>query len=120
MRSVGVAAFTTTFILFLAISTMAQQAYKLPDVRSLKHLTTQNADRARDIPGKETTMDFYDAGNGQVITVYSYLGRKFAFSTHSNSDIQNTYRTFIDMEGRGLFQEINRGTQWEIPTWVRR
>lgn len=120
MRSVGVAAAAAAFILFVASWGSAQQAYKLPDVRSLKHLTTQHTDKARDIPGKESTMDFYDAGNGQIITVYSYLGRKFAFSTHSNSNMQGTYRVFLDMEGRGLFQEINRGASWEVPGWVRR
>ena len=120
MRFIGVAAMTVMVVLLLTISGVAQQVYKLPDIRSLKHLTTQHADRARDIPGKESTMDFYDASNGQVITVYSYFGRKYAFSTHSNSDMQGTYRVFIDQDGRGLYQEINRGMQWEMPGWVKR
>jgi hypothetical protein len=99
--------------------TWAQQKYLLPDFRSLKHLTTAKSEHASDIPGKETTMDFYSAPNGQVITIYSYKGRNVAFSTHSNSDVQNTYRIFMDLTGDGSFQEINKSLQWELPAWAR-
>ena len=32
----------------------AQQVYRLPDLKSFKHLTTSSSDHAPDIPGKET------------------------------------------------------------------
>jgi hypothetical protein len=92
----------------------------LPDIRSLKQLTTRKSDRAADIPGKETTMDFYSAPSGQIITVYSFQGRDVAFTTHHNRDYQGTFRLFMDMNGDGLFQEINRATKWQIPAWARR
>lgn len=95
-----------------------QSYYQLPDVRSLKHLTTNSSDHAPDIPGKETQMDSYSGPGGQVVTVYSYRGRPVAFSTHSNSDIQKTYRIFLDPTGEGRFVEINRGP-WQIPAWAR-
>jgi hypothetical protein len=96
------------------------QKYRLPDLKSLKRLTTSSSDHAPDIPGKETTMDFYSAPSGDMITVYSYSGRSVAFSTYKNSDMQNTYRIFMDLTGDGWFQEINRGAQWQLPAWVRR
>ena len=111
------------FVLCLIISSplfaRAQQKYILPDIRSLKHLTTSKSDHAPDIPGKETTMNFYSAPNGQLISIYSYKGRNVAFSTHSNSDFQNTYRIFMDLTGEGLFQEINKSHPWQLPVWVR-
>ena len=112
-------------IAFLSLPTLssAQQApqkYRLPDLRSLKHLTTSRSNHTPDIPGKETTMDFYSAPNGDMITVYSYNGRSVAFSTHNNSDMQKTYRIFMDLTGDGWFQEINKGVQWQLPAWARR
>lgn len=107
------------FIICLPFHLRAQQKYVLPDVRSLKHLTTSQSDHAADIPGKETTMDFYSAPNGQLITIYSFRARNVVFSTHSNSDIQNTYRIFMDLTGDGLFQEIDKSVQWQLPAWVR-
>jgi uncharacterized protein Usg len=108
-------------ILFVILSSLAtaQQFYRLPDLRSFKHLTTRSSDHAPDIPGAETTMDFYTAPSGEIYTVYSYRGRNVAFSVHSNSDIQKTYRIFMDMRGDGNFQEINRGAQWHLPAWVK-
>jgi hypothetical protein len=96
-----------------------QQKYQLPDIRSLKHLTTSQSEHAADIPGKETTMDFYSAPNGQVITLYSYRNRPVGFSTHSNSDVQNTYRIFLDLTGEGLYQEVDRSQPWQLPPWVK-
>ncbi len=103
----------------LCLRADAQQSYRLPDLRSLKHLTTGNSDHAADIPGKETTMDFYSAPGGEIYTVYSYKGRTVAFSIHLNTDIQNTYRIFMDQTGNGSFQEINRGVPWSLPAWAR-
>jgi hypothetical protein len=110
-------------LLSLPVLSSAQQApqkYRLPDLRSLKHLTTSSSDHAPDIPGKETAMDFYSAPSGEMVTVYSYRGRTVAFSTYNNSDMQKTYRIFMDLLGDGWFQEINRGVQWQLPAWVRR
>jgi uncharacterized protein Usg len=117
-RSIMVAA---VIILCVALSSLAtaQQFYRLPDLKSFKPLTTSSSDHAPDIPGKETTMDFYTAPSGEIYTVYSYKGRNVAFSVHSNSDIQKTYRIFMDMRGDGNFQEINRGAQWYLPAWAR-
>lgn len=106
-------------LLLMAFPAHTQQKYKLPDIRSLKHITTSQSDHASDIPGKETTMDFYSAPNGQVITIYSYRNRPVAFSTHSNSDVQNTYRLFMDLTGEGLFQEVDRSRPWQLPEWSR-
>jgi len=119
MPKSGLAAAVLGFVLTVVPFADAQQLYRLPDVKTMKRLTTQYSDHASDIPGKETVMDFYSASNGQVITVYSFNGRNVVFSTHSNSDIQNTYRLFMDVEGKGLFQEINRGAPWQIPRWAR-
>lgn len=107
------------FVLVLANMSVAQQLYKLPDVSSMKHVTTRQSDHAADIPGKETIMDYYAGPSGQMITIYSYKGRKVAFSTHSNHDIQGTFRIFIDPAGNGLFQEINKGVPWQLPPWAR-
>lgn len=120
MARIWIAIAVTSIIIFSDLLALAQQAYRLPDVRSLKHLTTRQSDRAPDIPGKETTIDYYSAPSGQIISVYSYQGRDVAFTTHSNSDMQGTYRLFINMNGDGLFQEVNRATQWQIPPWARR
>jgi len=97
----------------------AQQLYRLPDLKSFRHITTGSSNHAPDIPGKQTMMDFYAAPSGEIYTVYSYKGRKVAFSVHSNSDIQKTYRIFTDMKGDGNFQEINRGVQWYLPAWAK-
>ena len=111
----------TAIVLFVTLSSLAtaQQVYRLPDLRSCKHLATRSSDHAPDIPGAETSMDFYTAPSGEVYTIYSYKGRNVAFSAHSNSDIQKTYRIFMDMNGDGNFQEINRGAQWYLPAWVK-
>ena len=110
-----------TLIIFAVapIASTAQQLYKVPDVSSMKHVTTRSSDRAPEIPGKETTIDYYSAPNGQIITIYSYRGRTVAFSVHSNTDVQKTYRLFMDLNGNGLFQEVNRGTQWRLPQWAK-
>jgi hypothetical protein len=107
-----------TWFLLPSVS-MAQQKYRPPDVRTMKHLTTKNSDHAPDIPGNETVMDYYSAPSGDMVTIYSYRGRTVAFSTHNNSDIQKTYRMFMDLTGEGLFQEIQRGIQWQLPAWVK-
>ncbi len=106
-------------LILTALPGYTQQKYKLPDIRSLKHITTSQSDHASDIPGKETTMDFYSATNGQIITIYSYRNRPVAFSTHSNTDVQNTYRLFMDLTGEGLFQEVDRSRSWQLPAWAR-
>jgi hypothetical protein len=100
-------------------SVSAQQRYTMPDVSNLKSLTTQMTDRAPDIPGKETTMTFYSGTNGDIITIYSFRGRNVGFSTHNNSDIQKTYRLFVDFTGERLFQEIPPGSSWTLPAWAR-
>jgi hypothetical protein len=109
----------TIGLLLGTLSAEAQQGYRLPDLRSMKRLTTGSSDHAADIPGKETTMDFYSASGGEVYTVYSYRGRTVAFSVHVNSDVQGTYRVYMDHTGNGVFQEINRGVQWSLPAWAR-
>lgn len=96
----------------------AQQLYQLPDVKSLKHLTTSSSDHAPDVPGKETTMDFYSGTGGTIITVYTFRGRNVAFSTHTNSDVQGSYRVFLDTTGKGLFQDIGK-SPWQLPGWAR-
>lgn len=106
-------------ILFSPWSVHAQQNFTLPDVSKLKLLTTQWSNHASDIPGKQTRMDFYSTPEGQIITVYSYKGRSIAFSVHSNSDVQKSYRLFIDPTGNHLFQETNPAVHWEIPNWAR-
>jgi hypothetical protein len=108
-----------TIILASAMSTAAQQVFGLPDLSTLKHITSRPSEHAKDIPGPETTMDYYSDPSGQIVTIYTFRGRKVAFSIHSNSDIQNSYRVFMDMAGKGAFQEINRGVHWEIPSWAR-
>ncbi|MDQ7785744.1 MAG: hypothetical protein RDU20_22880 [Desulfomonilaceae bacterium] len=120
MPRILMAILALSIFLLSDLSTLAQQSYRLPDIRSLKHLTTRKSDRAPDIPGKETNMDFYSAPSGQIITIYSFQGRDVAFTTHFNKDMQGTYRLFMDMNGDGLFQEVNRGTVWQIPAWARR
>ncbi|MHB8205264.1 MAG: hypothetical protein ACYDHG_16390 [Desulfomonilaceae bacterium] len=106
-------------ILFSQWPVHAQQTVTLPDVSKMKLLTTQWSSHASDIPGKQTRMDFYSTPEGQIITVYSYKNRSIAFSVHSNSDVQKSYRLFIDPTGNHVFQEINPGLHWEIPNWAR-
>lgn len=111
---------TIAIVLFMGQWTVqAQQKFPLPDISKMKSLTTQMSDHAPDIPGKETTMDFYSTPEGQIVTIYSYKGRRVAFSVHSNSDVQKTYRIFIDPTGERMFQEINPGVQWQLPAWAR-
>ncbi len=116
---VSVLSVSTILLFGFCVRADAQQSYRLPDLRSLKHLTTGSSDHAVDIPGKETTMDFYSAPSGEIYTVYSYRGKIVAFSTHLNADIQKTYRIFMDQTGNGSFQEINRGVPWSLPAWAR-
>jgi hypothetical protein len=101
------------------VSSAAQQLYRVPNVSSMKHMTTRSSDRAPEIPGKETSMDYYSTPDGQIVTIYSYRGRNVAFSVHSNSDVKKTYRLFMDLNGKGLFQQVNRGAQWRLPRWAR-
>jgi hypothetical protein len=98
----------------------AQQTFRLPDVNALKHLTTKMSDHAADIPGDETTINYYSAPNGEIISIYSFRGRNVAFSAHSNSDVQGTYKFFMDVKGEGLFQQMNAPADWQLPAWVRR
>lgn len=117
-------ALALSILMLLAIAatfpaSLAQQVYRLPDLRSMKHLTTKSSDRAPEFPGKETTMDFYSGQGGQIFTVYTFRGRTVAFSTHNNSDVQNTYRVYLDMTGGGLFQQIPSGSQWQLPAWAK-
>ncbi len=110
-----------TLVLFFMVPSISwsQQAYRLPDLSSLKHITTRDSEHAQDIPGKETTMDFYSDTNGQVFTIYTFRGRTVAFSSHSNSDPKKTYRVFLDLDGNRLFRQINTG-QWQLPAWAKR
>lgn len=118
MKRLLVAMLTAIMVCASMLFAASQQLYQLPDLRSLKHLTTKNSDHAQDIPGKETTMDYYSGTDGSMITVYSFRGRNVAFSTHSNSDVQGTYRLYMDLTGKGLFQQVNTGA-WQLPAWVR-
>jgi hypothetical protein len=95
------------------------QFFRPPNPSSMKHLTTKQTDRAPDIPGDETTLDYYQAPGGEIVTIYSYRGKKIAYSVHRNDDVQNTYRLFLDQKGSGLFEEGQRGIQWTIPGWAR-
>ncbi len=108
-------AIVAAVIVFAGVSfAAAQQLYQLPDVKSLKHLTTKSSNA----PGRQTTMDYYSDTAGNIITIHSYRGRNVAFSTHSNSDVQGTYRVFLDTTGNGLFQDIGK-SQWQLPAWAR-
>lgn len=108
-----------TLVIFACASVCeAQQMYALPDVKSMKHLTSKTAKRGGD-QGGATVMDFYTAQDGSIVTIYTYRGRPVVFSTHRNEDLQKTYRVFMDQTGAGGFQEIPRGTQWTIPAWAR-
>lgn len=107
-----------TLTLHITCPAYSQQAVKLPDLSNMKHITTRDSDHATDIPGKETAMDFYSGGDGLVYTVYTYRGHTVAFSAHSNSDPQKTYRVYMDMNGDGIFQPI-AGGPWQIPAWAR-
>jgi len=117
-KAPAVAALILVF-LTLPLFAEAQQKYRPPDVKAMKHITTKNSDHAPDIPGNETTMDYYSSPNGDVVTIYSYRARTVAFSTHSSKDIQGSYRIFMDLTGEGFFQEINRGVPWQLPAWAR-
>ncbi len=119
MSRISIVSASAILLFALCLPADAQQTYRLPDLRTLKHLTTGSSDHAADITGKETTMDFYSASGGEIYTVYSYRGKIVAFSTHLNTDIQNTYHIFMDHTGSGNFQEINRGVPWSIPGWAR-
>jgi hypothetical protein len=120
MLKLFVSVFAGAVVFFSGLPIYSQQGgYRLPDTRSLKHLTTKQTEHARDIPGKETTTDYYSSPNGTVVTVYTYMGKPVAFSTHSNTDYQGTYRLFMDLAGTGTFQAISRTPAWELPAWVR-
>ncbi len=108
-------------VLVAVTVSLGQQFYHLPDLRSMKRLSaSKQVDRAPDIPGNETNMDYYAGADGMIVTVYSYRGNKAAFSIHNNSDIQKTYRLFIDNMGNGLFQEISPTIKWTLPDWAKR
>jgi hypothetical protein len=115
----GVALVALLAFFLLPSLSEAQQRFRPPDTRSMKHITTKNSDHAPDIPGNETVMDYYSGSGGEMVTVYSYRGRTVAFSSYNNSDVQNSFRIFLDMTGEGLFQEINRGIQWQLPQWAK-
>jgi hypothetical protein len=108
-------------LIFVAapVITAGQQVYRAPDVKSMKHLTTKHSDHARDIPGDETTMDYYIGQNNEIITVYSYRGRTVAFSAHASSGDPKSYRLYMDLRGDGLFQQVNVGPDWQLPPWAR-
>lgn len=119
MRRMCVAGVLFALLLAAPLAAYGQQLFRLPDKNQLKHLTTKQSEHAPDIPGKETTMDYYSAPNGDIVTIYSYRGRAVAFSTHSNSDLQNTYRLYMDLTGNGTFQEVGRTQQWQLPPWSK-
>jgi hypothetical protein len=98
----------------------SQQAFRLPDIRSMKHLTSRAVDHCTEIPGKQTTQDFYSGSGGLVVTVYSFRGRNVGFSTHYNSDPQTTYKMFLDFNGDGMFRQIDPSVKWQLPAWSRR
>jgi hypothetical protein len=105
-------------VLILAFSLScadAQQLYRMPDLKSLKSLTSKAFTRGSD----NTTIDYFSGADGTIITVHSFRGRYIAFSTHSNNDIQGSYRIFLDTAGNGMFQEIDRGIQWTVPPWAK-
>ena len=97
----------------------APRLYRVPDVRSLKYLTTKQAERAPDIPGKETTANYYSTPDGQVVSVYSFRGKTVAFSLNSNTNAGKNFRLFMDLNGDGLFQQVGGGTRWVVPAWAR-
>jgi hypothetical protein len=117
MHRFGIAALVIAFALTATLPVTAQQLYRLPDKNALKHITTKQSGQVRGVAGEKTTMDYYEAPNGQVITIHSFRGRNLAFSVHSNKDIQGTYRVFLDVKGDGNFQEANQN--WQIPAWAK-
>jgi hypothetical protein len=96
-----------------------QPHFRPPDPSTMKHLTTKQTDRAPDIPGDETTLSYYQAPGGEIVTIYSFRGKKIAYSVHRNEDVQNTYRLFLDLKGNGMFEEVPRGVKWQVPAWAR-
>jgi hypothetical protein len=119
MRRPGFTGFLVVVLVAGTMMATAQQLFRLPDKSTLKHLTTKQVDRPPDIQGKQITLDYYSAPNGDVVSIYSFRGKYFAFSTHSNSDPQKTYRMFMDMNGSGTFQQINPSVHWQVPAWAK-
>jgi hypothetical protein len=123
MHRFGVTALSIAALLMALLFTAphpasAQQFYRVPDKKALKHLTTKQSSQARGAPGEKTTLDYYEAPNGQLITIHSFRGRNVAFSVHSNKSAQGSYRIFLDMNGDGNFQEVNNAG-WQIPAWAK-
>jgi hypothetical protein len=119
MHRFWVIALLIACLLAAPLITAAQQMYRIPDKKALKHLTTKPSSHASGVPGEKTIMDYYEAPNGDIITIHTFRGRSVVFSVHSNKDIQGTYRLYMDMKGDGNFQEISRGSGWQIPAWAR-
>ncbi len=119
MRKLSSTGFLILVLVAVPLMAAAQQLFRLPDKSTLKHLTTKQVNHAPDIQEKQITLDYYSAPNGDVISIYSLRGKYFAFSTHSNSDPQHTYRMFMDMNGSGTFQQINASVHWQVPAWAK-
>ncbi len=119
MRKMGFTGFLILLCSAVPLMAAAQQLFRLPDKSVLKHLTTKQVNHPPEIQGKQLTLDYYSAPNGDVVSIYSLHGKHFAFSTHSNSDPQHTYRMFMDMNGSGTFQQINPGVHWQVPAWAK-
>jgi hypothetical protein len=119
MRRMGFTVLVMLAAIAVPYLSVAQQLFRLPDKNMLKHLTTKQVSRPPEIPGKQITLDYYSAPNGDVVSIYSLRGKYFAFSTHSNSDPQRTYRLYMDMSGNGTFQQVDASGNWQVPAWAK-
>ena len=115
-----IVSFTVLLFLLSPAVIQSQQAYQLPDIRNMKHLTTKAVDHCSEIQGKQTTADYYSGPGGLIVTVYSFRGRNIAFSTHYGSDVQGTYKLFLDHNGDAMFRQIDPSVKWQLPAWARR
>ena len=119
MRRMGFTILVILVAVAVPLLSVAQQLFRLPDKNALKHLTTKQVSRPPGIPGKQITLDYYSAPNGDIISIYSLRGKYFAFSTHSNSDPQRTYRLYMDVNGSGTYQQVNPSANWQVPAWSK-
>ncbi len=90
----------------------------VPDVSGMTPYQTRWLDKTDAIPGDETRMDFYQAGNA-VVATYSIEGEVYAIAVDRDG-VRPTDLALLDRTGSGNYEQISGSTVLRAPEWIVR
>ena len=93
-------------------------SFGVPDVSGMQPYQTRWLDKTEAIPGDETRMDFYRAGDA-VVATYTLNGNVYAVAVDRDG-VRPVDIALIDRSGSGIYEPISGGTVLQAPDWTVR